>query len=1454
MGKTLGLDLGTASIGWAIIDEQASNIIDAGVRVFPEGAEGIGTMAEQSSNAVRREHRQARRQTYRRRLRRIKLLSVLINQGMCPLTHEELRKWKNYKTGEVKVFPSNPEFTSWLQMNPYELRHRVLATDISLHELGRIFYHIIHHRGFKSGRKSKEEGALYKGKDATVGIDETKEHISDDITLGSYLYTRSIQSENRKRLRNRYTLRSWYVREFNAIWQRQATVHGLEQRRIEVTKTTKVGGAESRKTREKIAYLKKQGYSYQVDAQGSISYKRAISLKDFLGDEETGILFFQLSLRSQKHLLAPCRYEPNKTPALLSHPDYETFRALQFINTIRHGIRERLTPDQRETVLKLFNSKASAFDFLAIKKALGMEGDEFNYENGHKVPANVTWAKLKGLFPAEIWNNEQQREQIWHCFHFFDDDEKLIRKLETDFKLLANTRDSIRKIHLKEGPSNVSLKAIRNMLPFLSKGMSYSDSVLKGGVYKVMGAQLPQEVEARIDAILKEQNEEGEAIEKVKQFLRTSYKLSDEALKGLYHHSQETEKHDVKNMLPDLPNLRNPIVQTCLHELRRLVNLLSKTYLPSGEHFDKIKVEMARELKLPRKVRENMVYENRRREERNTKAKNRLDEYGLSHSRSNVQKYLLFKEIEEKNGTVICPYTGKSISISSLLGKGNQFQIEHIIPYSISLDDSFFNKTLCDAKENQQKGERTPFQFYGKDSARWEEVKQRAFQLLPYEKAKRFTSTQDFQVDNFISRQLNDTRYISKMAGNYLSYISEGVIITQGQLTADLRHKWGLNSILAPPLLVNKPNTGEGKYYGVPDKKGGIDNLVIMHNSRPSPSMSDLVLTGEIKAKVFTSPVCGENVSFPAPQMEDGRCWALCAIKSSIESLTPVFTPLGETKEGLFWLRGKITSVDEDAGTAMFECTLFGKGHKIRNDNFTKGRSYWIQARWAEEPQFCTPAKKPQKLDPKQATLYCSVNEDEATINLFRRSYRLQNVGVDNGKWIIIASFDLDYVKSVAVRNEKPQLKDRQICVDGEVANGIYTTGLNRACSFSVKADDGPSWAVFSLQDDPREFTLKQNKPPQKKDSEVLEGEVRTNEHNPPLFYPSKNRNDHRHHAVDALVVACSDTGKLQKLSRWNGQYKDRRRNQSARPPSFDPPWGSFRQDAEETVGGILISHKRRYKTLSKIIKNIQKNGEKFRSVGYAVGGQLHKETVYGKRYDMEKHEKTYRKRGSIDRITDHKLLTKVSDRRIRELIRQKLAERGIDTSSPFKIPKDFFFKDGQPQLFLPNKNGAPMPIRKVRFGEHLGNAVQLSAGTNQYVNPRNNHHVLLYRDGDGQLNEQIVTFWEVVQRRQAGQPTYQVPPGATMVCTLKINDMFILDSADSVTREKLKSKKYVAEHLYRVQKCSAHDYFFRLHTEATVARDGSPFMHRISMKAWEKLHPVKVRVSLTGELQPMEG
>ena len=151
--RTLGLDIGTNSIGWGIVDERAQKIQNCGVYVFPEGVKKE-KRNEISKAAERTKFRSERRLKFRRKLRKYETLKVLIQNGMCPLSLEELEKWRTEKT-----YPMSEAFIKWYRTDenegwePYYLRKKCVEQKAEKPEIGRALYHITQRRGFLSNRK-----------------------------------------------------------------------------------------------------------------------------------------------------------------------------------------------------------------------------------------------------------------------------------------------------------------------------------------------------------------------------------------------------------------------------------------------------------------------------------------------------------------------------------------------------------------------------------------------------------------------------------------------------------------------------------------------------------------------------------------------------------------------------------------------------------------------------------------------------------------------------------------------------------------------------------------------------------------------------------------------------------------------------------------------------------------------------------------------------------------------------------------------------------------------------------------------------------------------------------------------------------------------------------------------------------------------------------------------------
>ncbi len=222
MEKILGLDLGTNSIGWAIVQKEFNEtaLLNYGVHIFSEGVK-LDKGIESSKAAERTTYRSLRKHYFRRRLRKVETLSLLSKLELCPkIEMEELQKWRS--GGE---YPLSDKLIEWQRTddkvgkNPYNARYMAIdkKLDLSILEnrylLGRAFYHLTQRRGFLSNLLETTKESDGKVKDAIAALTQEIED-SGCRTLGEYFY----RCYGNAKIRSRYTERiSHYQYEFYAI-------------------------------------------------------------------------------------------------------------------------------------------------------------------------------------------------------------------------------------------------------------------------------------------------------------------------------------------------------------------------------------------------------------------------------------------------------------------------------------------------------------------------------------------------------------------------------------------------------------------------------------------------------------------------------------------------------------------------------------------------------------------------------------------------------------------------------------------------------------------------------------------------------------------------------------------------------------------------------------------------------------------------------------------------------------------------------------------------------------------------------------------------------------------------------------------------------------------------------------------------------------------------------------
>lgn len=818
--KRLGLDLGSDSLGWAIYDADAPDFFtDAGVVIFDEGIKREkGADSLETPAAERRKYRMARRLKFRRKLRKLHVLRLLIANGMCPLSSADLEQWR--KTGRYPL--EKTDFMDWLKStpdsNPYTARKVCAEVKTDPQTLGRAIYHLAQRRGFKSTRKDQsadvEEGA---GADAALGeVKSSIKALSAELekrqcTLGQYFHDLVKCGD---KVRNHYVGRNeHYVKEFNRISEVQGIPEHL-----------------------------------------------AISLSN--------ALFSQRPLRSQKNLVGNCVLEKTRSRCMISHPLYEKFRMLAFVNTIRvsqNGEEKPLDTEQRAIACKAFFRKTPYFDFSVIRKAVFGKNAKvtLNYPDKTTIGSSTISHQLNEVLGCdfETWRKagvsssgksvQDDYQTLFDALTFFDDDDKLRAFAISRIGLKPAAADKLVAIHVRDGYAAYSLFAIRKILPFLEEGRILSEAVFFAKLPDVLGADRFTAAKAKIladvDAITADYRENKKAAyrntnvavvplqKRLKTYLETNWGVDEKGWSKLYLHTEGSSYDRISGAetLPivNLGMIRNPLVQRSLTILRRLVNHLRKTGKIDADTI--IHVELARSVN-NRNTRMAIEQYQKEIETARQDAVKHLHELNVANpTEDQILKYILCEEQGWK-----CLYTGRQIEVSELLNPDTPFDIEHTIPRSRSGDDSQRNKTVCDAKFNRDvKKGRLPTECpnYRDIEIRlreWNETveslqkqlladkrkskaipsdnpvaKSRAVQKaivtrlkLDYwrTKLKYFTADAESFAPGFMNRQLVDTGIMSRHALDFLHSVYSRTYAVNGAATAWARKTWGVQGFYEP--------------------------------------------------------------------------------------------------------------------------------------------------------------------------------------------------------------------------------------------------------------------------------------------------------------------------------------------------------------------------------------------------------------------------------------------------------------------------------------------------------------------------------------------------------------------------------------------------------------------------------------------------------------------------------
>lgn len=773
MKKILGLDLGTNSIGWAIVNEaesdpEQSSIIKLGSRIIhfdnfvksDTGASPYDAVKDFSAgkglspNAGRTKAHGMRIRLQRYKLRRKHLIKILKDNNIIK---------------EDTLLCEDGKGTT---LQTYRIRAKAATDEISLEEFARVLLMINKKRGYKSSRKEIiEDDAEESGFLGAISA-RSRQLTEQNLTVGQWKYNQLVNSPH-KSLRDTIFYRQDYLDEFEKVWAVQSQYHAELTDELKET------------IRDIIIF-----YQRKLKSQ-----KTAISFCPFESQQREIIVDGKKKLRS-----FGCRVIPKSSPL------FQEFRILQNLNNVKvtdfvHHEERVLTAQEisalaAELAYSEKMSKAGAMRILKLKKTeydLNFEELQGNRTMArllkafYKIKAKASGeiekfekmsatAKLEVLEPAleklgintavlhfdsSLEGKAMEKQPAYHLWHllysYISDDsrsgnDKLLQKLEEQFGISKEYGNIIANIVFEADYGGLSSKAIKKILPFLKDCYTYDKACLQAG-YNHSGSLTKEEMDNR-------------------------------------------ELDDFLALIPRT-SLRNPVVEKILNQM---VNVVNQIILEYGKP-DEVRIELARELKKTAKQRQQMTEAIGKSTKDHEKiAKLLQEEFHIARpTRNDIIRYKLYRELA-KNGYKTL-YSNTYIPIEELFSKN--FDIEHIIPKARLFNDSFANKTLEARSVNKDKSDMTAYDFvlqaYGEEGmqsykARVEEL----FKAKQISKAKRdFLLMEESKIPaDFLNRDLAESQYIARQAREMLLKVVRTVTTTTGSITDRLREDWELVDIM----------------------------------------------------------------------------------------------------------------------------------------------------------------------------------------------------------------------------------------------------------------------------------------------------------------------------------------------------------------------------------------------------------------------------------------------------------------------------------------------------------------------------------------------------------------------------------------------------------------------------------------------------------------------------------
>jgi len=781
MNKTiLGLDLGTNSIGWALIEVDKKNtpirIIAMGSRIIPLSTEDRDQFSKGQSITKNQDRTKARTQRKgydRKQLKKSYLKKILKQLNILPT--EELLNLPMLDLWKLRSDAANPE------------------SNISAEQLGRILYMLNQKRGYKSARS--EANADKKDTDYIQEVKGRHAQLKDqNQTIGQYFHQELYNAKANNayfRIKEEVYPREAYIEEFDTIINVQKEKHDF------LTETV------INQLRDKIIYFQRK----------LKSQKGLVSICEFEGFEKT---VFDKEKNKEKMVFVGPKVAPKTSPL------FQLCRIWEVVNNIslkiknpedskyKWGDRIPTLEEKKEIAAYLFTNGNLSFaellkilnlkkeDVYANKQILkGIKGNE-TYDLIYKIIGehdllrfNVSIVPSKHVSilvdkkTGEILEEKESEEvcksvereplyQLWHTIYSIKELDECKNALVKRFDFDEETADKLSRLDFnKQAFGNKSNKAMRKILPYLMQGYDYSQACSFAG-YNHSNSLTKDEKEEQVTA-------------------------------------------DRLELLPK-NSLRQPVVEKILNQMINVVNAILEKYGKPSE----IRVELARELKQSKDERNDMDLLNTKNKKLNEDISKRLSELGLPTTKKYIQKYKfifpsLSKNLKDAKVTNECIYCGETFNLTEALS-GDAFDIDHIVPKALLFDDSQTNKVLVHRKCNSHKTNQTAYDYIAsKGESELKKYQERVDDwfnrgIISYSKMQRLkvsyneyserkklkkeTESDKKLWENFIDRQLRDTQYIARKSKEILQKVCNNVTATEGGVTAKLRELWGWDDVL----------------------------------------------------------------------------------------------------------------------------------------------------------------------------------------------------------------------------------------------------------------------------------------------------------------------------------------------------------------------------------------------------------------------------------------------------------------------------------------------------------------------------------------------------------------------------------------------------------------------------------------------------------------------------------